>query len=143
MNGTGGLARYIAGLALDGSGGGSGDGSGVVSSEHDPRRASDLGSPAVIRGCQRSFICRGPRNRLQIGAKFRVRVGFGACAEVRRVEIVLACDASEREQGVPSCVGERSPRAARRRRLADRTDRPFRRWRNRRLTRMIYCNKIN
>ncbi len=47
--------------------------------------------------------------------------------EIGCVEIVLSGNADQREQSVPSCVGERRAHSARRRRFADHADRPFRR----------------
>ena len=52
---------------------------------------------------------------------------FHASSEVGRVQIVFSRDADQSEEGVSTRVGQRSPHPARRRRLADRADRPFRR----------------
>src|SRR5437660_5676086 len=48
-------------------------------------------------------------------------------AQVRRVEIILAGDADEREQGIAAGVGQRGAHALRIGSLGDRTDPPVRR----------------
>jgi len=52
------------------------------------------------------------------------RVGFRA--QVRRVDVVLAGDANEGEQGVAASVGQRGAHALGIGGLGDRTDRPIR-----------------
>jgi hypothetical protein len=47
--------------------------------------------------------------------------------KIRRIQIVLACDANEREQGIPASVSERSAHALGIGGLGDGTDRPIRR----------------
>ena len=62
--------------------------------------------------------------------------------EIRRVEIVLSCNAHEGEESITPGVSERRPHAARRGCLGDWAHRPFRRQRNTILKRAIYDNKI-
>jgi hypothetical protein len=54
-------------------------------------------------------------------------IAFRAFGEVRRIEIVLACDAHKGEEGIASRLGERRPHPTWRHRFGNRTDRPFRR----------------
>ncbi len=86
------------------------------------------GSPSSTAAAGRSLAARGSvakrpcHRRCLVGG-----IRLSRLRQVRRVEIVFARDADQREQGIASRVGERRSHPARRRGLADRAHWPFRR----------------
>ena len=67
---------------------------------------------ATIGRLQRAYgRCRGRR--------------VGSRAQMRRIKIILTCDADEREQGVATRVGQRCAHALGARHLGNGTDRPI------------------
>ncbi len=64
---------------------------------------------------------------MNIQTDFRIRLGVGSCAKIRRVKIVLTGDSNQGEQGVASRISERCSHAARHRRLGYGAHWPFRR----------------